>query len=73
MHERYLVYTNVPSFCSAYDVNPEINDNPNYASKFLSMYDINKMYVYAVQLYKPEEYSIGSEIKSLYEDQLKQL
>jgi len=69
---RYLAYANVPRICCACDVSPEDCDNPDHVCNFLSMHDMNEMCVYAMQLYKPEEYGIGSEITSLDEDQLKE-
>jgi len=70
---RYLAYANVPRICCACDVSPEDCDNPDHECNFLSMHDMNEMCVYAMQLYKPEEYGIVKEINSLDEDQLKQL
>jgi len=37
------------------------------------MYDMNEMCIYAMQLYKPQEYGIGAEIEGLDKDDLKQL
>jgi len=52
---------------------PEESDNPDHECTFLSMYDMNEMCVYAMQLHKPQEYGIGAEIEDLDEDDLKQL
>jgi len=61
----YLAYANVPRICHACNVTPEESDNPDHVCTFLSMYDMNEMCIYAMQLYKPQEYGIGAEIEGL--------
>ena len=70
---HYLAYANVLTICWACNVTPEESDNPDHECNFLSMDDMNEMCVYAMSLYKPEEYGIGEEIQGLHVDDLKQL
>jgi len=70
MFGRYPAYADVPRICCTCDVSPEDSDNPDHVCNFLSMHDMREMCVYAMQLYKPAEYGIGSKINSLDEDQL---
>ena len=57
---RYLGYANVPRICRACDVTPEESDNPYHECRFLSMADINAKSRLALDLYKPEEYGLGT-------------
>jgi len=68
MYALYLAYANVPRICHAINVTAEESDNPDHEYIFISMYDINEMCVYAMQLYKPQGYGIGAEIEGLHED-----
>jgi len=61
---HYLAYANVPRICQACNVNPEESDNPDHECNF----DMSEMCVYAMLLYKPEEYGIGEEIQGFHVD-----